>query len=82
MPGTKSFGFSLSEEETIWLERIIIDEDESEALVFLKKIIHRKLVGQRANKLQSHLDAPNPTAAFAAKVKRADSSGGSTGPRF
>lgn len=70
MAGYKSFGFRLSEEEVMLIERIVIDEDKDEALAFVKKILHRRLAEQQSNKLKSHLDTPNPTSAFAAKTKQ------------
>lgn len=47
---------ALDEEELIELERIIIDQDEKEAIIFLKKSVYRKIIHSQQGKLKSHLD--------------------------
>jgi hypothetical protein len=47
---------SLEEPELIELERIMTDEDEKEALVFLRKTVYSKVARSQGAKLKSHLD--------------------------
>jgi hypothetical protein len=46
---------SLEEEELIELERIITDEDEKEALIFLRKNVYAKAARSQGARLKSHL---------------------------
>ena len=48
---------ALEEEELIELERIITDQDEKEALVFLRKSVYSKAARSQQGKLKSHLYA-------------------------
>ena len=47
---------ALSEQELLELERIIVDDDEKEALRFLKKSIYDKISHSQQGRLKSHLD--------------------------
>ena len=47
---------ALEEEELLELEHIMIDRDEKEALIFLKKSIYGKVSRSQQGKLKSHLD--------------------------
>jgi hypothetical protein len=56
---------ALGEEELLELERIIIDHDEKEALIFLKKAVYDKITRSQQGKLKSHLDTGvNPVEGF------------------
>jgi hypothetical protein len=61
---------SLEPQEVMELERIMIDEDQSGAYVFLKKIIYHQLAASQEGHLKSHLDWCNdPASSFAVKNK-------------
>ncbi len=47
---------ALEEEELLELERIMIDRDSEEALVFLRKSVYNKISRSQQGKLKSHLD--------------------------
>ena len=47
---------ALQEEELLELQRIIIDRDEKEALIFLKKSVYDKVARSQQGRLKSHLD--------------------------
>ena len=47
---------ALDEEELLELQRIIIDRDEKEALLFLKKSVYDKVARSQQGRLKSHLD--------------------------
>ena len=47
---------ALDEEELLELERIVIDRDEKEALLFLKKSVYDRIVHSQQGQLKSHLD--------------------------
>ena len=47
---------ALDEEELLELERIMIDRDEKEALIFLKKSVYDKIARSQQGRLKSHLD--------------------------
>ena len=47
---------SLDEKELLELERILIDRDEKEALIFLKKTIYEKVAHSQKGRLKCHLD--------------------------
>lgn len=46
------------------LERIVIDNDEKEALRFVKKFIYDRIVHTQQGRLKSHLDSVNPLEVF------------------
>ena len=52
----KKAAIALDEKELIWLEGIIIDEDEGEALTFLKRAVYNKIAKGQQGRLKSHLD--------------------------
>jgi len=58
---------SLDEKDLIELERIIVDNDEKEALRFLKKFIYDRILYSQQGKLKSHLDSVNPVDGFIQK---------------
>lgn len=61
---------ALDEEEMLELERIVIDRDEKEALVFLKKSVYDKVAHSQQGKLKSHLDTGgDPVKLFAGGEK-------------
>ena len=60
----KKTAISLDEQELLELERIIVDTDEKEALLFLKKIVYDRIVQAQQGRLKSHLDAANPVEGF------------------
>jgi hypothetical protein len=53
----KKTGVAFDEKELIKLEEIIIDQDETEALKFLKRAVYNKIAKGQQNRLESHLDA-------------------------
>ena len=55
---------SLDANDLIELERIFIDNDEKEAMVFLKKSIYDRISQAQQGKLKSHLDTDNPIKGF------------------
>ncbi len=55
---------SLDEEDLMELERIVTDNDEKEALRFVKKAIYDRIGHSQQTKLKSHLDAANPVEGF------------------
>jgi hypothetical protein len=60
----------LEENDLIELERIIIDDDEDEALKFLKKSVYKKIVHSQQGRLKSHLDGiNNPAERFNSNAK-------------
>ena len=62
---------SFSPREVMEIERIITDEDEREAYLFLKKSVYRKFLSSQENRLKSHLDGCNsPAATFAASQEK------------
>ncbi len=52
----KKTAIALEQDELIELEQIIVDCDEKEALVFLKKSVYDKVSRSQQGKLKSHLD--------------------------
>jgi len=61
----KKTAIAFDENELIKLEGIIIDEDEGEALKFLKRAIYNKIAKGQQDRLKSHLDTrENPTEGF------------------
>jgi len=55
---------AFDEEELLELERILIDQDEKEALRFLKKSVHDKIARSQQGRLKSHLDGASPVEDF------------------
>jgi hypothetical protein len=56
---------SLEEDEMVELQKIIIDDDQEEALRFLKKSVFEKILHYQQGKLKSHLDSDtNPVERF------------------
>jgi len=56
---------AFDEKDLLQLERIIIDCDEKEALMFLKKAVYNKITRSQQGKLKSHLDTGvNPVERF------------------
>lgn len=53
----KKTGIAFDEKELMKLERIITDQDESEALKFLKQAVYNKIARGQQNRLKSHLDS-------------------------
>lgn len=47
---------SLDEEELIQLEQIITDQNEGDALKFLKKVVYDQIIRRQTQCLKSHLD--------------------------
>ena len=59
---------TLEPQEVMEMERIVTDEDQEEAFIFLKKKIYQKLLNSQENRLKSHLDGcQNPALTFANK---------------
>jgi len=59
---------TLEPQEVMEIERIITDEDQEEAFIFLKKKIYQRLITSQENRLKSHLDGCNdPASTFANK---------------
>ncbi len=58
---------ALDEEELLELEQVIIDRDEKEALIFLKKSVYEKVARSQQGRLKCHLDTSgDPVEAFKA----------------
>jgi hypothetical protein len=55
---------SFDEQDIMELQRIVIDNDEKEALEFVKKAIYERILHSQQSKLKSHLDAANPVEGF------------------
>ena len=61
----KKTAIALDEKELTKLEEIIIDQDEAEALRFLKRAVYDKIARGQQNRLKSHIDtAGNPVELF------------------
>jgi len=60
----KRAAVSLDERDLMELERIITDNDEKEALRFVKKSIYDRVLHSQQGRLKSHLDAANPVEGF------------------
>ena len=61
----KKTAIAFEENELIKLEGIIIDEDEAEALKFLKRTVYNKIAKGQQNRLKSYLDTrENPMEGF------------------
>ncbi len=55
---------ALDEEDVMELERIVTDNDEKEAIRFIKKAIYDRILHSQQGRLKSHLDAANPVEGF------------------
>ncbi len=56
---------ALDEGELLELERIIVDDDQKEALKFLKRMVYDRILHAQQGRLKSHLDASgNPVEGF------------------
>ena len=55
---------SFDESDLMELERIVIDGDEKEALSFVKKTVHDRILRAQQGRLKSHLDGVNPVEGF------------------
>ena len=60
----KKAAVSFDEQDIMELERIVMDDDEKEALRFVKKSIYERILQSQQGKLKSHLDAANPVEGF------------------
>ncbi len=60
---------SLDERDIIELERIVTDNDEKEALRFIKKALYDRILHSQQGKLKSHLDTANPVEGFIQRTK-------------
>ncbi len=47
---------TFNEKNVLELERIVIDNDEKEALNFLKKVVYSRISASQQGRLKSHLD--------------------------
>ena len=52
----KKTAIAFNENELLELERIVTDEEEKEALKFLKKVIYDRIARSQQGRLKSHLD--------------------------
>jgi len=52
----KKTGIAFDEKELTKLEQIITDQDEAEALEFLKRTVYNKIARGQQGRLKSHLD--------------------------
>jgi hypothetical protein len=52
----KKIGIAFDGKELMKLEEIITDQDETEALKFLKRAVYNKIAKGQQNRLRSHLD--------------------------
>lgn len=52
----KKEAIALDEDEVMELGRIIMDRDEKDALVFLRKSVYDKVLRAQQGRLKSHLD--------------------------
>ena len=52
----KKTGIAFNEKELMKLEEIITDQDEAEALEFLKRAVYNKIAKGQQGRLKSHLD--------------------------
>ena len=60
----KKSAVSFDESDLMELERIVTDDDEKEALRFVKKSIYDRIVHAQQGRLKSHLDAANTVEGF------------------
>jgi len=59
----KKTAVSFQEADLMELERIITDNDEKEALRFLKKSVYDRILHSQTGRLKSHLDTGGDTVA-------------------
>jgi hypothetical protein len=52
------------EQDVMALERVITDDDEKEALIFLKRFVYDRILYSQQGRLKSHLDAANSVEGF------------------
>jgi hypothetical protein len=52
---------SFDEQDLMEIEIIVTDDDEKEALLFVKKSIHDRILHSQQGKLKSHLDQGEDT---------------------
>jgi len=52
------------------LERIIMGDNEKEALRFVKKPIYERIVHAQQGRLKSHLEVANPAKGFKKPIRR------------
>jgi hypothetical protein len=55
---------SLDETDLMELQRIVIDGDEKEAFIFVKRAVYDRILHAQQGKLKSHLDSANPMERF------------------
>ncbi len=61
----KKTAIGFDEKELMKLEQIITDQDEAEALKFLKRAVYNKIARRQQGRLKSHLDtAGDPVEGF------------------
>lgn len=60
---------SFDERDLMELERIVTDDDEKEALNFIKKSVYDRILQAQQGKLKSHLDTANPVEGFIQRSK-------------
>jgi len=61
----KKTAIAFDEQELMKLERIIIDQDQTEALRFLKRAVYNKIARSQQDRLKSHLDSGgDPVSGF------------------
>ena len=65
----KKTAVSFDEQDIIELERIVMDNDEKEAFLFIKKAVYDRILHSQQGKLKSHLDAANPVEGFIQHTK-------------
>lgn len=61
----KKTAIAFDEKELMKLEEIITDQDEAEAIRFLKGSVYNKIARSQQDRLRSHLDTPgDPVSGF------------------
>ena len=55
---------SFDENDLIELQRIVIDDDDKEALRFIRKAVYDRIMHAQQGRLKSHLDGANPVERF------------------
>jgi hypothetical protein len=55
---------SFDEKDLMELERIMVDGDEKEALMFIKRSVYERILHSQHGRLKSHLDGTNPVEGF------------------
>ena len=60
---------SFDERDLMELERIVTDDDEKDALKFVKSAVYNRILHSQQGRLKSHLDAANPVEGFNQKTK-------------